>query len=153
MGAVLSSVPVPATTWPLVKWGGVTPYSYKVAELKSSLTCPKLHQLRALSIPAWLSRHSPCLEKKNSSLQPSDSAQLLVTTPPLPTAHSPKHTPSVTHSVPYGPGQEGVEGIEPVVHVLVTACLQQDAPVLRAHRKRVGGLLGRVWGQHLAPGC
>lgn len=28
------------------------------------------------------------------------------------------------------------------MHVLVTACLQQDAPVLGAHRKRVRGLQG-----------
>lgn len=42
--------------------------------------------------------------------------------------------------VPYGPGQQGVEGVQPVVHVLVAAGLQQDAPVLRAHGERVGGL-------------
>lgn len=48
--------------------------------------------------------------------------------------------------VPYGPSQERIEGVEPVVHVLVTACLQQDAPMFRAHRKCVWGLLGESQG-------
>lgn len=46
--------------------------------------------------------------------------------------------------VPYGAGQERVEGVQPVVHVLVAAGLQQEAPVLRAHSKRVGRLRGRA---------
>lgn len=42
--------------------------------------------------------------------------------------------------LPYGSGQEGVESVQPVVHVLVTVGLQEDATVLRAHSKRVGRL-------------
>lgn len=37
------------------------------------------------------------------------------------------------------------------MHVLVTACLQQDAPVLRAHREGVGGLLGESRGSAPRP--
>lgn len=43
-------------------------------------------------------------------------------------------------ALPYGPSQEGVERVQPVVHVLVATGLQQDAAVLRAHGERVGRL-------------
>lgn len=52
---------------------------------------------------------------------------------------APSHVP-VEVALPYGPGQEGVEGVQPVVHVLVATGLQQDAAVLRAHGERVGRL-------------
>lgn len=52
----------------------------------------------------------------------------------------------VSVALPYGPGQEGVERVEPVVHVLVTGGLQQDPTVLRAHGKRVGCLQKITWG-------
>lgn len=48
--------------------------------------------------------------------------------------------PSRRQPVPDGPGQERVESVQPVVHVLVAVRLQQDATVLRAHRERVGRL-------------
>lgn len=43
-------------------------------------------------------------------------------------------------ALPYGPSQERVERVQPVVHVLVATGLQQDAAVLRAHGERVGRL-------------
>ena len=46
----------------------------------------------------------------------------------------------MSSSVPYGAGQQGVEGVEPLVHVLVVVGLQQDSSVLRTHSKRVRGL-------------
>jgi hypothetical protein len=47
---------------------------------------------------------------------------------------------SLAQLIPNGPSQEGIEGIQPVVHVLVTVCLQQDTTVLGAHSKCVGRL-------------
>lgn len=49
--------------------------------------------------------------------------------------------------IPNGPSQERVEGIQPVVHVLVTVGLQQDATVLSAHGKCVGCLKREAAGE------